>query len=247
VKSVCHIAITRPGLIDGAEAWRVSAHDLEALVCERLAAWLDDQTLLAKTLEPNQVGAQQTLALINAGARTAELIRNSHAAVWLQPINSLIERVELATDSVTIRTNTSLLLNTLGVLTESPGKAQPIELTCAATRVWHGRQLRLVIPGPVEASGFRHRDLELVRLMREVHQARELVRRHADKSVSAIARLEGRCRVRLDRLLNLACLAPDIVVAILEGRQPIGLSNTTLLSIRLPLDWAEQRVVLGLV
>ena len=81
--------------------------------------------------------------------------------------------------------------------------------------------------------------------MREVHQARKLVLLHADKTVSAIARLEGRCRVRLDRLSNLACLAPDIVQAILEGRQPIGLSNTTLMSIRLPLDWNEQRTVLG--
>ena len=81
--------------------------------------------------------------------------------------------------------------------------------------------------------------------MREIYQARELVLLHADKTVSAIARLEGRCRARLDRLLNLACLAPDIVVAILEGRQPLGVSNTTLLSIRLPLDWAEQRTMLG--
>ena len=237
--------ITRPELIDGAEAWRVSAHDLEALVCERLAALLEDQTSLANTLEPAQLHAQQTLAMIDAGTRTAGLLRSGHSAVRLQLINSLVERVELATDSIAIRTDSSLLLTALGVVNEPQREAEPVELTCAATRVWHGRQLRLVIPGPNDESGFRHRDPELVRLMHEVHQARELVLLHADKTVSAIARLEGRCRVRLDRLLNLACLAPDIVIAILEGRQPIGLSNTTLLSIRLPLDWAEQRTVLG--
>ena len=237
--------ITRPELIDGAEAWRVSAHDLEGLVCERLAALLEDQASLARTLEPAKLNPQQTLAMINAGGRIAGLLRNGHSAARLQLINSLMERVELATDSVTIRTDTSLLLTTLGVVNDSQREAEPVELTCAATRVWHGRQLRLVIPGPVDESGFRHRDPELVRLMREVHQARELAIQHADKTVSFIARLEGRCRVRLDRLLNLACLAPDIVVAILEGRQPLGLSNSTLLSRRLPLDWAEQRAVLG--
>lgn len=242
---------TRPELIDGAETWRVSAHDLEALVCERLAALLEDQPSLAKTLERAQLDASQTLAMIDAGRRIAGSLRKGTPAVRLQLINSLVDRVELATDSVGLRTDTSLLLTTLGVVSDSQGVAEPLrvaeplELTCAATRVWHGRQLRLVIPGPIDASGFRHRDSELVRLMREVHQARELVLLHADKTVSAIARLEGRCRVRLDRLLNLACLAPDIVVAILEGRQPIGFSNTTLLNVRLPLDWAEQRTVLG--
>lgn len=153
--------------------------------------------------------------------------------------------MELATDRVSIRTDTSLWLTALGVVIDLQRKSEPIELACAATRVWHGRQLRLVIPGPVDESGFSYRDPELVRLMSEIYQARELVLLHADKTVSAIARLEGRCRVRLDRLLNLACLAPDIVVAILEGRQPLGVSNTSQLRIRLPLDWAEQRTMLG--
>ena len=237
--------ITRPELIDGAEAWRVPAHDLEALVCERLASLLGNQTSLTATLAPAKLDAQQTQALIDGGERIAGLLCSGHSAVRLQLINGLVERVELAADCVVIGTNTSRLLGTLGVISDSRVEPDPVELTCAATRVWHGRQLRLVIPGPVDDSGFRHRDTELVRLMREVHHARELVLKHADKTVSAIARLEGRCRVRLDRLLNLACLAPDIVVTILEGRQPIGLSNTTMLRIRLPLDWAEQRTVLG--
>ena len=238
-------SITRPGLLDGGESWRVSAYDLETLVCVRLAALLEDQTSLVKTLGCAQLDTRQTLAALDAGRRIAGLLRVGQAAVRLQLINSLVERVELATDSVAIRTNTSLWQTTLGVVIDLQRESEPIELACAATKVWHGRQLRLVIPGPVDESGFRHRDPELVRLMREIYQARELILLHADKTVSAIARLEGRCRVRLDRLLNLACLAPDIVVAILEGRQPLGVSNMTLLSTRLPLDWAEQRTVLG--
>ena len=37
----------------------------------------------------------------------------------------------------------------------------------------------------------------------------------------------------------------DSVRAILEGRQPIGLSNATLLTTPLPLDWQEQKSLLG--
>ena len=111
-------------------------------------------------------------------------------------------------------------------------------LTCPATKIWHGRQLRLVIPGPVAETGCRHRDPNLVHLIAQVHEARQLVLANAEKTISAIAR-DARCdRVRLNRVLALACLAPDIVTAVLEGRQPIGLSSTVLLRTDLPLEWA---------
>jgi hypothetical protein len=46
--------------------------------------------------------------------------------------------------------------------------------------------------------------------------------------------------------LPLAFLAPDIVEAILEGRQPIELTAARMMRIRdLPLSWAEQRQRLG--
>ena len=47
--------------------------------------------------------------------------------------------------------------------------------------------------------------------------------------------------------MALTCLAPDIVAAILEGRQPAELTTKTLtIGIELPLAWDEQRRVLGL-
>jgi hypothetical protein len=48
----------------------------------------------------------------------------------------------------------------------------------------------------------------------------------------------------LGRLLNLTLLAPDIIQAIREGREPSGLSLEKLTK-TLPLDWSEQRHVLG--
>lgn len=157
----------------------------------------------------------------------------------------LIERVELQSDSIAIGTSTARLLTALEFDREPAVESASITLTCATTKVWHGRQLRLVIPGPTADTGFRHRDPNLVRLIAEVHEARLLVLANTDKTISAIARDGKRDRVRLNRVLALACLAPDIITAILEGRQPFGLSSTALLRTDLPLDWAEQRVVLG--
>jgi site-specific DNA recombinase len=53
-------------------------------------------------------------------------------------------------------------------------------------------------------------------------------------------------RSHLVRLGRLRFLAPDIVTAIIEGRQPVELTARSLLRIAdLPTDWVERRCVLG--
>ena len=66
-----------------------------------------------------------------------------------------------------------------------------------------------------------------------------------EQSIVSIAKEQGRCRSRLTKLVALSCLAPDIVTAIVEGKQPENLTANRLLGTALPLSWAEQRAVLG--
>jgi len=64
--------------------------------------------------------------------------------------------------------------------------------------------------------------------------------------VQRAAALEGYVSSYGSRLLRLAFLAPDIVLTIFEGRQPKELSTSRLIAMTdLPLDWVEQRQVLG--
>jgi hypothetical protein len=60
-------------------------------------------------------------------------------------------------------------------------------------------------------------------------------------SISQITGIEERYA---GRILNCAFLAPDIIEAILDGRQRADLTVQKLLR-ALPLDWAEQRKRLG--
>lgn len=60
------------------------------------------------------------------------------------------------------------------------------------------------------------------------------------KSITDLAEQEGVTDAYVCRLLPLTCLAPDIVEAILDGRQPKGLRLTELLG-NGPLVWEEQR------
>jgi hypothetical protein len=48
------------------------------------------------------------------------------------------------------------------------------------------------------------------------------------------------------RVLRIAYLAPDIIEAIVEGRQPPELTANKLVRVKnLPIDWASQREALG--
>ena len=86
------------------------------------------------------------------------------------------------------------------------------------------------------------RELERVA---EAYQARQMILASPDQSIAAIAANHGRCRTRLGKLAAIGCLAPDIVTAIVEGRQPPTLTARTLQDIDLPFAWADQRALLG--
>ena len=65
-------------------------------------------------------------------------------------------------------------------------------------------------------------------------------------TVRDIARQEGVDEGDVSRFLPLAFLAPDIVEAILAGRQPVELTPEKLKRLRnLPKCWDEQRQLLG--
>ena len=66
------------------------------------------------------------------------------------------------------------------------------------------------------------------------------------KSVRALARHHGVDQGEASRIVPLGLLAPDLVDAILAGRQPVGLTATRLKRLGdLPLLWTEQRCLLG--
>jgi hypothetical protein len=63
-------------------------------------------------------------------------------------------------------------------------------------------------------------------------------------SISEIAKGEKIDRGYVGSILRLTLLAPDLIEAILDGRQPDGLGLPRLL-LPLPLEWPEQRRALG--
>ena len=60
------------------------------------------------------------------------------------------------------------------------------------------------------------------------------------RSIREMAKSLGVCATYTSRLLRFTILAPDIIEAILDGREPNGFSQTKLTG-AIPEDWEEQR------
>jgi site-specific DNA recombinase len=114
-----------------------------------------------------------------------------------------------------------------------------------AIRLRRGKALRLVIPTPTSETDIEMRDEKLISLIADSRRIMALITDNPDKSIPALASEHGRCRVRMMKVAKLSCLDPDIVTAIVEGRQPLKLTSGKLLAAELPLAWTEQRCALG--
>lgn len=84
----------------------------------------------------------------------------------------------------------------------------------------------------------------LVIALARAHRWRSLLESGKFRSIEELAQAVKLDSSYVGRILRLTLLAPDIIMAILEGREPSGLSLGKLTK-TLPLDWVEQRVVLG--
>jgi hypothetical protein len=88
------------------------------------------------------------------------------------------------------------------------------------------------------------RDKALIKALVRAHRWRRRIESGHAKSVTDLAEQEGVTDAYVCRLLPLTCLAPDIVEAILDGRQPKGLRHAEMLG-NGPLAWKEQRMDWG--
>ena len=89
-------------------------------------------------------------------------------------------------------------------------------------------------------------DASLVRVLVRAHVIRDRILADKSLTLEEIAKSVDIVPSYVTRLFRLTLLAPDIVSAILGGKQPPELNARKLLDdTRLPLDWNEQRRSLG--
>jgi hypothetical protein len=80
----------------------------------------------------------------------------------------------------------------------------------------------------------------LIRALARAHRWKRMLEEGRCRSAAEIAEAERVTRSFVNRLLRLSLLAPDIVEAILDGRQPKAMQLEDLTRM-MPTTWAEQR------
>jgi len=102
-----------------------------------------------------------------------------------------------------------------------------------------GRKLIMTPEGVAAAAPKPSRDETLVKALVRAHRWRRRIESGRAKSITDLAEQEGVTDAYVCRVLPLTCLAPDIVAAILDGRQPKGFRLAEM-SGNGPLLWEEQ-------
>ena len=98
---------------------------------------------------------------------------------------------------------------------------------------------------PEGASAQRRPDDALVKALARAFRWKRMLDSGEFATIAELAEHERIAAPYLTRILRLSFLAPDLVEAILEGRQPSKLSLETIRK-PLPTEWSEQKQLLSL-
>jgi len=230
--------------ISSGEGVRIPAHEIEGHVVAAIAAFLGDAPKVVAELCRELVPGQASDVIRRAEILGNEL-RTTHRAELHERIRSLITRIQVNADSINVELRRSALIGQLEISLEEvgsdPDAILALTLPCELRRL--GKEKRLIVAAHEPKT---YPDTSLIKALVKAHEWFGLLRSRSVDSITHLANKEGVQRTYLSRIVPLAFLAPDIVETILDGQQPIELSLDRLLaSMPLPLDWRDQRAVLG--
>jgi hypothetical protein len=191
--------------------------------------------------------------LIERGRQFAEGLQVQEPNTVKATLMTLLSRAEIGSGRVEIKLSRPRLADLLAG--QSIDLAEPPQITAAATddvvtltvparlkRV--GREMRMLVENSDDQTPA---DLGLLRIVARAHDIQIRLTQSVEMTVHDIAREEHVSAAYVYSVLRLAGLAPEIVTAIVNGRNPPQLTAKKLmrLSPHLPIDWAEQRKFLG--
>lgn len=222
---------------DGSEeqALRLPAGELDNAIRCGLQKFLEDGQRISALTSPTD--ASQQARLVAAFGSLAERLE----AMTVADLRSLLQRSNLTVTVSRTAVVANLDLAALAACIDIDITAQvTVELPVPTTTTAWGHEQRLRLDPP--ATG-KAGDPNLIQLVARGFAARDQLMAMTAGEAQAMQPNQLR---HLERIARLAYLAPDIVRAILDGRQPRMVTARKLSRLGgLPLAWSEQRKALG--
>ena len=190
--------------------------------------------------------AEQMRQAIATARQVGHRLEKASAAAWREELSSVLDKVTLGTGRMRVHISRNGLLDKIGV---------PIGSLDRRIEFWafevpyklrnRSRQLKILPVGIAPANGSEP-DPTLLKLLRRAHAWRQQLETGPPETISDLAATNGVNASYFTRVLRIAYLAPDIIEAIVEGRQPPELTANKLIRIKnLPIGWSGQREALG--
>ena len=231
---------------------RVEASRLEALVVAAVTTALRDRRSMREVLVVLGRYDPSIERMVEAGPAAAVRLERAAPERLRLMLVALLARVEINKDEVRLLLRCRevarfLLWNGVATFRRDPAIARDddrVHVLVAPASVRSGKGM--VIPLACRKDGERREpSTSLSALVMEARRAQRTLDEERDTSVTDIAARFRRQPGIFARLVRLNYLAPDIVAAILDGAQPAALTRRKLLYADLPMDWPQQRALLG--
>lgn len=231
-------------------SYRLPAHQIESLVLSRLRLFLESANDVIDSLCLPSDNASLIQQLTTTAQNSSSQWFGRTAPTTNTVLRKFVERVTLHEERVEVLVSREKLRAALidGLPSGQPPNQdtfadEPIDLIRLSADMKLkrcGGEVRLVVPprSPVQMSA--HPVASLVKAVARAHDWRTQIiagRVGGRRSLSQQVGLDERY---VSRILQCAFLAPDIVEAILDGRQPADFSLERLRG-GVPLNWVEQR------
>ena len=223
-----------PGATAG-NGWRLPGKEIEPSVAAAAVTLLQDKSALVTAIQERGIEAGRIAPIFEQATGWVRKLKSNAPG---ETLARLVDRVDLTGSGfkLALRLPTSL---------EDSADTLTLEQFVPLTMKKRGVELRLVIPN--EPSSSSKVDTVLLKSIARAQRWFDQLLAGELKSLAAIAAREGLNYRFVGKIIRLAFLAPEIVEAIAEGRQPPELSTELLTKrIRLPLDWDDQKRLLGI-
>ncbi len=225
------------------DGWRLPASQLEGAVLSALSGFLTDSLRLSEALRPHDTSPSAIRKAAERARGLSMSLTSGSPAEQGVLLRQLIQRIAVNPDHLSIHVKRSQLL---GLLLDGPidddanGPAIALRFPVGLRRC--GVEAKLIL-GSQDSPGAP--DRKLIDAVTSACDWRDRLLTGEAASINDLASQVRRHPSDITRTIPLAFLAPDIVEAILQGRQPFGLTVERLMRCRLPVCWEQQRRLLG--
>ncbi|MGR3660889.1 MAG: recombinase family protein [Paracoccaceae bacterium] len=226
---VSHRLIRHTGPKDPS-GWRLPGPELEALVAKLVAT-----QLRTPSFKVNIVADTSTDELAAIDDRLVEATKNDPDGCdeMRMALLTIVGRVDVAPGNIKIELLPDEIADILAVNQERITE-ENLNITSEFRHRKRGVETKLII---ADEAGTR--DETLFRNIALAHRYFAMIR--SGKTYHEIAEAEGASKRRIQHLVELAFLAPDVIRDVWEGSQSVGLTSEWLVRHSFPPIWQEQR------